>query len=146
MENLVPLTVTAHQVKPVVISIEVEVLVLDLVLENRVILLSTVRLVNFVVVIVNVPYIVLENLVSLIGIVQGVNHVVIALEVEQLVLDLVLENRVLVIRSAHRMNIVVILVKVLLANVLHRVLEDRVITMIPTAGRVNLVVVLINVP
>ena len=58
-------------------------------------------------------------------------------------LDLVLENRVLILPTAHRVNFVVIVVKVILANVLHRVLENRVI-MIPTADQVNLVVVLIG--
>ena len=62
---------------------------------------------------------------------------------KELVLDLVLENRVIVIITAHQVNIVVILVKALLANVLHHVLENRVI-MIPTADQVNIVVVLIG--
>ena len=57
MENLVPLILTADQVKPVVIVIKVEVLVLDPVLENRVIyiIISSAHRVNSVVVMVNVP-------------------------------------------------------------------------------------------
>jgi hypothetical protein len=57
LENLVPLILTADQVKPVVIVIKVEVLVLDLVLENRVIyiIISSAHRVNSVVVMVNVP-------------------------------------------------------------------------------------------
>ena len=58
-------------------------------------------------------------------------------------LVLVLENRVMIIPTAHQVNFVVIVVNVILANVLHRVLENRVI-MIPTADQVNLVVVLIG--
>ncbi len=43
------------------------------------------------------------------------------------------------------MNIVVVMLKAILASVLKHVLENRV-KMIPTADQVNLVVVLINVP
>ena len=38
------------------------------------------------------------------------NLVVIALEMKELVLDLVLENRVMVIPTAHQVNIVVVLI------------------------------------
>ena len=59
------------------------------------------------------------------------------------VLNLVLENHVGGIPIAHQENIVVIVVKALLANVLDPVLENRAVNMIPTADLVNIVVVLV---
>ena len=71
------------------------------------------------------------------------NLVVIALEVQELVLHRVLESRVIRITPAHQVNIVVIVVKIVLANVIDLALENRV-SLIPTARQVNLVVVLIE--
>ena len=57
---------------------------------------------------------------------QRVKPVVIALEVEELVVDLVLENRVLiVIPPVHQVNIVVITLQAQ-ALAVHLVLENRV--------------------
>ncbi len=47
----------------------------------------------------------------LIVIAQRVNLVVIAFEVEELVLDLVLENRVILISSADQANLVVVIME-----------------------------------
>ena len=58
--------------------------------------------------------------------------------------QIVLENFVYVMATAHQANIVVLVVKVyILASVLNLVLENRV-RLIPTVAQVNIVVVLIE--
>ncbi len=75
---------------------------------------------------------------------QQVNSVVSAFQIQELVLDLVLESIVIIIMSpAHQVNIVVILVEIILANVLDLVLVNRV-NLIPTVVQVNIVVVLME--
>ncbi len=54
---------------------------------------------------------VLENRVNIITIADGMNSVVIVVKVEVLVLDLVLENRVNLIPTVVQVNIVVVLME-----------------------------------
>jgi hypothetical protein len=72
------------------------------------------------------------------------NLVVIAFEMKELVLDLVLENRVMMIPSADQVNFAVTVVKVILANVVHLALENRV-SMITTAYQVNFAVTVVKI-
>ena len=58
MENIVPLIVTAHKVNPVVISLEIQDLVL--VLKNHVNIITNVELVNLVVISPGVKVLVLD--------------------------------------------------------------------------------------
>jgi accessory gene regulator protein AgrB len=90
---------TAHQVNPVVISIEV--IVLDLVLENRVNMMTTAHQENLVVVLMeHAPQNV--NSVPLIDNVDQTKPVAVMMKVILAnVLDLVLENRVTFIPTAH---------------------------------------------
>ena len=75
---------------------------------------------------------------------QRVNSVVSAFQIQELVLDLVLESIVIIIMSpAHQVNIVVILVEIILANVLDLVLVNRV-NLITIVEQVNIVVVLME--
>jgi hypothetical protein len=57
--------------------------------------------------------------------------------------QIVFENFVPLVATAHQVNIVVIVIKVV-ANVLDLVLENRV-DILPTAGQVNIVVVVVEV-